>query len=425
MAALDHNRVLALAPNPGSVAAARRLDGTHWTDLGHSERAVWGRCQGSAARPYETIVDLQAEPAYACSCPSRAHPCKHALGLMILWSTGRVPSVTPEATYARAWPAELADSAAARQRAEVRAQRVADGLDELDELDRWVTDQIRGGLAGLERAGYAHFDAIAARMVDAQAPGVASVLRAIPAQLVGDGWPERLLTSLAGLHLLISAHRRLQALPADLAATVRSRVGYPVAKDQVRATPGVRDRWLALGSVDTVEFQMETRRVWLLGAETGRWGMWLTFAPPGQRLDTSVLPGQVIEGDLHFYPGSGQHRVLLGERSDVAEPVRPPGENIDTVHERFAALLAKDPWASRLPTLIRATAVLPPDAAGPWRLRDDARSTVKLERLPGEPWPLLAHSAAGAADVFGEWNGGTFRPLSVLAEDRVLTQVVA
>jgi hypothetical protein len=44
----------------------------------------------------------------------------------------------------------------------------------LTELELWLGDQVRTGLAGLPRAGYAHFDAIAARMVDAQAPAVAA-----------------------------------------------------------------------------------------------------------------------------------------------------------------------------------------------------------------------------------------------------------
>ena len=51
------------------------------------------------------------------------------------------------------------------------------------------------------------------------------------------------------LHLLAQAHRRLDQLPPDLAATVRSRVGYPVSKDDVLARPGVTDHWLALGVV--------------------------------------------------------------------------------------------------------------------------------------------------------------------------------
>jgi hypothetical protein len=94
----------------------------------------------------------------------------------------------------------------------------------LDELDQWLCDQVRGGIAGLDRAGYGHFDAVAARMVDAQAPGIAGMLRSIPVEFARVGWPSRVLEQLGALHLLIQAHRRLDELPADLTATVRARI---------------------------------------------------------------------------------------------------------------------------------------------------------------------------------------------------------
>ena len=87
------------------------------------------------------------------------------------------------------------------------------------------------------RAGYAHFDTMAARMVDAQAPGLAGMLRSIPAEFASVGWPSRVLEQLGALHLLIQAHRRLDDLPSDLAATVRARIGY--LGQQVRG-PGHR-----------------------------------------------------------------------------------------------------------------------------------------------------------------------------------------
>ena len=215
---------------------------------------------------------------------------------------------------------QLSDPEAAVRRAALRAERVAAGL---DELDRWLKDRIRSGLSGLEHAGYAEIDRVAARMVDAQAPGVANLLRAIPAELAGAGWPARVLEQFAALHLLIQAHRRLTELPPGLQATVRSRVGYPVSKQDVLARPGIADRWLAVGMVDVVEFRLETRRVWLQGQTTGRWALWLSFAPPGGYLDTTVLPGQLLDAELHFYPGSGQQRALIGRPVDLGEASRP------------------------------------------------------------------------------------------------------
>ena len=291
----------------------------------------------------------------------------------------------------------------------------------LAELDVWLGDQIRAGLAGLPRAGYQHFDTVAARMVDAQAPGVAGTLRAVPGELVGPDWPERALHALGGLRLLIKAHQDLGRLPADLAATVRTRVGYPVAKDEVLRTPGVADRWHALAAVDTIDYQLESRRVWLLGERTGRWAVWLTFAVPGQSFDTAVQPGQRIDADLHFYPGSGQHRALVGvARSVEPGPYPPAGATL-------AEVRAPVRRAARGRSLGEQVAGAGPRCAGAarggagrsWRLVDEAGEACSLVEGGADPWMLLAHSCGDPVAVFGEWQGGRLLPLAVLSDAAV------
>ncbi|WP_208860783.1 SWIM zinc finger family protein, partial [Streptomyces griseoflavus] len=83
------DQVLALAPDSASRTAGRRL-GTAgpWSEAGSSvEGTVWGLCKGSGTTAYRTVVDLAdaSAPAFRCSCPSRKAPCKHALGLLLLW----------------------------------------------------------------------------------------------------------------------------------------------------------------------------------------------------------------------------------------------------------------------------------------------------------------------------------------------------
>ncbi|MBW5486798.1 SWIM zinc finger family protein, partial [Streptomyces bambusae] len=80
-------QVLALAPDDASRKAGGRLGGAGpWSQTGGSASgSVWGLCKGSGSKPYRTVVDLTG-PAYKCSCPSRKFPCKHALGLLLLWA---------------------------------------------------------------------------------------------------------------------------------------------------------------------------------------------------------------------------------------------------------------------------------------------------------------------------------------------------
>ena len=252
-------------------------------------------------------------------------------------------------------PASVTAASPAATRAEQRRRRVEDGL---QELDRWLADQVRTGLAGLPKLGYPHFDAIAARMVDAQAPGVAGILRGIPNDLAAADWPERVLHEFAGLHLLSRAHAGIDDLPADLAATVRSRIGYSTAKADVLAGPGRADSWWAVGAVDVTDQQLRRRRVWLHGVTTGLTGVWLTFAPPGMSFDDSILPGLGVSATLHAYPGAGQPRMLLGESSEAPPaPLRWAGQTVAQTRARFADLVAADPWTARMGTAVRGEPV--------------------------------------------------------------------
>jgi len=248
------------------------------------------------------------------------------------------------------------------------------------------------------------------------------MLRSVPAELARDGWPERVLQRLAALHLLVQAHRRLTELPPELAANVRSRVGYPVSRADVLATPGVPDTWIALGSLDTVESQLESRRVWLYGRTTRRWALWLSFAAPGLSLDSTVLPGQVLAGAAHFYPGSSG-RVALGESEVVDGLTLPaaaelPVEDFVEVRRRWAELLAADPWTSRMPALVLATPIRRDRATDGWRLVDRHGQGVPVLGLPGDPWPVVARSGGDPVAVFGEWSEQGFRPLSLMPDEQ-------
>ena len=84
-------QVVALAGRSARFAAGESIAvPSVWTQTGCSARALWGRYLGSAAEPYDVMVDHVAV-AHRCTCPSRVHPCKHVIGLLVLWIRGHVP----------------------------------------------------------------------------------------------------------------------------------------------------------------------------------------------------------------------------------------------------------------------------------------------------------------------------------------------
>lgn len=417
-------QVLALAADAASAQAAALADRSKWSGAGAAGEVIWGLCAGSGQQPYQTIADMSG-PAYTCSCPSRKVPCKHALALLLAWAAGAVPEAGRPADFAESWvtarraraavsaPARTGarDEKAAARRAEQRESRVAAGL---AELETWLRDQIRAGLSATG-GGYQHAERVAARMVDAQAPGVAAVLRGLGSiSRTGDGWPDRLLGAYAQLHLLVRAHDQLDSLPPELAAVVRSRVGYTVARQEILARPGVADRWLVAGVRDVLDAPVPVRRILLRGRDTGRFALLLIFDPRGAftgDADGWLVPGIELDADLHFYPGRPGLRALVGARRQEPAPGPAPdgAGDIAGMLNDWASALAGDPWLGTWPALVSGT---PVPAAGGWRFADRSGSVVPLVTAGTDCWSLLAISGGAPVTVAGEWGPEGLRPLT-------------
>jgi hypothetical protein len=417
----DRARVLALAPDASSLRAAQLLaSGRSWPSTGAADdSALWGECLGSAVTPYRIVVDLSG-PAYRCSCPSRKFPCKHALALMLLWSDGTVGTNGGPPDWAASWlaarsaktsdpkePKAPADPAAALRRAEQREARVASGL---TEVDRWLCDQVRQGLAASQRYGYRHWDDIAARMIDAQAPGLAERLRALAAvPHSGPAWDGRLLEEYALLRLLAAAGREQAGLRPPLRDTVRSRVGFTVRQADVlaSATP-VRDHWHVLARRDLDQDRIRTRRIWLRGRHTGRTALVLSFAAVGQSLDDSLTVGTQTDAELAFYPAAIPLRALVATSHDTGPGGAPAGTTIGGLLAGYAAALAEDPWLDTWPAVLQATPARAPVPC----LYDAAGEALPLHPGAGDCWPLFALSGGHPLTVAGEWTPRGLWPLT-------------
>ncbi|MFG2726881.1 SWIM zinc finger family protein [Streptomyces canus] len=432
------DQVLALAPDASSRKAGSKLGAAGpWSEAGSSdEGTVWGLCKGSGSKPYQTVIDIAdaAGPAYKCSCPSRKFPCKHALGLLLLWAGGEgavTPGPTPD--WAEQWiegrrqraqekreagaagsAAGSGDPEAARRRAERRAVRITAGATELEQR---LADLLRGGLAGAEQAGYAMWEETAARMVDAQAPGLAARVRelgAIPSS--GPGWPVRLLEECALIHLLDQGWLRRERLPDGLASTVRSRVGLPASADG----PAIRDRWLVLAQYDTADARLTTRRIWLHGTDSGRTALLLSYGAAGRAPELALPVGLELEAEVSAYPGSGQLRAALGEQFAPPAPTatRPPGVTTEQAAARYGEALRDDPWLDSLPVTLDR--VIPAPDGDSWQLADAEGDsalplTASARSRPGL-WRLVALSGGAPVKVFGECGHRGFTPLTAWPE---------
>jgi hypothetical protein len=457
---LDAEAVLALAPDESSAKAARGLvSPAKWPTLGATEAAVWGECQGSGSRPYQTQVD-RAGPAFRCSCPSRKFPCKHGLALLLLhaqdtarFGAGPPPAWVSEWLDGRAAKAEKqearqeakreeqrqaaadpeADRAAAESSAAAAARREAQRWARIDDaaadLQRWLADVIGRGLGTQSPDQRAAWETQAARLVDAQAPGLAQRVRLAAGCLAGGSRAEALLAHLGMLQLACDAlQRRDQLSPAEQ-DDLRALLGWPHDRDEVLARgQAVADRWLIMGqALLAVDARLTERRVWLIGQRTGRRALLLDHAYNGQGFTRAWRVFGSIDTTLHFHPGNAALRALAGDPQgqpvpadgpqDPAAPAGEPPWPLTSLASEWAAVasrVAARPWHTLQPLLLSGAVVL----------RDAAGAAVQAggERLPlrigaDALWPLLAQGGGRPVALFGEWDGQALRPLAARGED--------
>jgi hypothetical protein len=417
------DRVLQLAPDAASQKAGAKLAAPKpWEGAGCAADALWGSCKGSGSKPYRVAVDLDG-PAYSCTCPSRKFPCKHALGLLLLWAEGEAPEFAAEWLGARKEKKEAAPAvrATGAKTAQQRAGRVADGV---AELRRWLADQVRQGVAGLEREGYEAGELMAARMVDAQAPGLAARVREAASRPgSGEGWHGRLLEDYAELWLLARAYDRIDTLPAELGAGLRTRIGWTVDTAEVlREGPAVRDRWLVLGVQDRAADKVTTRRQWLRGLTTGRDAALFSYGTPGQAPALSLPVGGLLDADLAFAPAAVPLRAVLGEKhADEGPAAEPAGLTAEEALDRYASALRAEPWLDAWPVVL-ASAVVMPDPYG-WRVVDavGCRLPVDRARTAEESlWRLTSLGGGAGLTVFGEVGAHGFTPVTAWCGGRAV-----
>ncbi|MCX7255774.1 MAG: SWIM zinc finger domain-containing protein [Polaromonas sp.] len=462
---LSAESVLALAPDAASAKAANGLlKPGGWPLLGANDAAVWGECQGSGSKPYQTQVDLSG-PTFKCSCPSRKFPCKHGLALLLLrakdaslftattppawvadWLSARTERVQKKEEKQREQAASptAEPSAAALKSAQQRWAKMATGA---AELQPWLLDQLARGLGSLGPQSRAAWETMAARLVDAKAPGLGQRLSNAAAGLLqGANWPESTLRQLGLLQLACEAVARRDALSEAAQTDLRVMLGWPLEKETVLAqSPGVLDHWQIIGVVqEERDNNVQERRVWLQGEQTGRRALLLEHAFGGRGFEQSWLPFSSHAATLAFYPSAAPLRAIVVNSQVIdstsaaptptstlaapaasaattasAAPVTSAAHVDTSPAQEWRALaqrVADNPWIPLHP--LRCHAATPCREADGFSLLWGGQS-LPLTLTANEGWALLALSGGQPLSLMGEWNGETLRPLSASGADGV------
>jgi hypothetical protein len=310
------------------------------------------------------------------------------------------------------------DLVAQAKRQQKRSEKVSAGI---ADLELWLQDLLSRGLADAQSQSYGFWDGMAARLVDAQAPGLARRVRDLTG-IANSGqadWASELLTALSKIHLIIQGYQRLDSLEPGIAAEVRSQIGWTTSQDELMSlyhqgtATTQQDHWLVMGKSLTEEAvsNLQTQRIWLRGQTSGKLGLMLNFAPRNQPLDVSWVPGSLVPAELVFFPGSYALRAIAASREDTQQPQTVNGDDsIVVAIDRYKQALIQNPWLERFPLLVKVTPVY---QDGQWSVQDSQGNCLPLELADLRGWQLLAMSGGNEINLMGEWDGQVFRPLGL------------
>ncbi|MFC6592976.1 SWIM zinc finger family protein [Deinococcus lacus] len=390
-----------------------------------------GEAQGSGKHPYLVAADLRtADIATKCSCPSRKFPCKHALGLLLLhaagtdnWQELAVPEELNKWLEGRAQKAEGGRQKAEgkepdpAQQAKTWAKREKKMGTGLEALELWLSDLVREGILAARKRGYGEWDGQAARMVDAQLPGAARLVRQIPDLLHQDSG-EALTAHLGRLYLLTQVWKNRESLSEGERADLYAALGLPL--DKAALIPSDQTDWLCVGSVTEEEGRLTVRRTWLLG-NGGEVALLLDFAPKNMSPSAGFQPLHRVGGTLAYAASAFAQRAVLDTPEGDIQPAPLPRHlalPLADLPRYWAEALAKNPWLERVGVLL-GPVYLPPEG---WQVCSYDGYAIPLEEgvRGGYLWYLRAAADTEPAYLFGEWNGQSFYPLCVSPQSQTV-----
>ncbi len=424
-------QVLGLAPDKYSFNISRNFAVSEkWITLGYNHASAWGEFAIKNKPPILTQIDL-SDLDFACDCAARKSPCNHCLGLLLLLVEQPDAFVSADPPdWVASWLAVNARSRKNRRhlvspnsaaQAENRRRRQANISAGLQELEIWLRDLVRVGMAAAQNRPKTYWTQIADRMVDARAGEVARELRRV-ADIPDHSadWPERLLCRIGRLYLLIRGFNQLETFPAEMQADLRAAVGWLPRADEIPPDSRLRDRWYVLGKQLEHEGKQKLKRTWLWGESSNRSALIYDIAYGKQPLDFSLVTGTILEAELCFHPSAVPLRAQIAARYRTLQPHEPfiGQTSVKAALAQYAQAVTANPWLRHFPLALASVGIERHGAR--WVLRDSAGYLLPLPEKFEHGWHLYALDRGGSLHLFGEWDGDCLYPLSIWKDDRLL-----
>lgn len=212
---------------------------------------IFGECKGSGKDPYRCSVDVAKEgnPVFRCTCPSRQFPCKHNLGLMYAYTSGKTFITAPV-------PQDIVDK---REKAEKREEKkkepvdpdapvvkrktnksallkkIAAQLEGISIAEKLILQLVQSGLGSLDKKVLQTAEEQAKQLGNYYIPGIQTALRDLTLQFRAEKDRETVYTN------AIEQLTTLQALIKKSREYLNSRLENP---DHPMDTESTLEEWI-------------------------------------------------------------------------------------------------------------------------------------------------------------------------------------
>ncbi len=435
-------QLLSLASDQAMVNAGQSAaDPGKWARCGRSSQGIWGEFSNRGKPPQQTFISLP-NIAPSCNCHSRKFPCRHVLGLTLLYKE------SPQAFNSTVQPAWLplpGDQKKENNGLLTRHRLYEDQLNKaqtiLEAYARWLHDLIHSGLATLPKQPPSYWSSMAQRLQEnglytlgqelRQLPAITKMPRARTPSLLkktsqanrprikkkkSEGpsdWPLAALQQLGRHYLITQGFANYQQLPPAAQADLRYAAGWFVNPDDPPAKV-LRDRWLVIGTRFQGWDKETIQHSWLWGVRSRRF---ILLSRPFPRQDPAFQPfiiGGTADATLHLLPGAWPFRAQLARlyAFEKQEFMIPVFTSLKEAQSAFGRALSANPWLNLFPLVLGQMEVQRLHKR--WYLRDRQGFGWPLPIDFTYGWHLAAMQKNEKTALFGEWNGQFFNPLSFI-----------
>jgi len=261
--------------------------------------------------------------------------------------------------------------------------------------------------------GFAFWEQMAKRMVDAQAPGLAGMVRGLgQVGFFRDGWQSDFIDQLLNIYLLVNAYKNRETLPDLLQQDVRTWIGFTQSQEELKQQTGVTDTWLVLSKQSSEDDNLTVERYWLHGVETGQYALILQFLFRGNGGEISLTPGMYVQAELVYYPSVSPLRAII-KRQISTNPASPKKvyAHWREVVENETRINVQLPFNFQRPYIIKR--VTPVKYQNGWWLLDENNDLVQIKEGFQNIWKLLAISGGKPVDAAIVGKENQFEPIGV------------